>query len=102
MKVVTTCRAEVQLSEVEWFVVNTHWPAETGRLQVRRMTAQWTSEHRAPVLTLVGMIVRQDGRPGGRRGTHTARSWRPEGRRVVGQFPDEVVDQLEAHGMALH
>lgn len=102
MKGVTVSRTEVQLGDTEWFIVATHWPAETGRLQVRRMTAQWASDHRAPVLTLVGMVVRQDGRPGGRRGTHTVMSWRPEGQRVVGQFPDAVVDYLESHGMALH
>ncbi|MEU0092908.1 hypothetical protein [Kribbella sp. NPDC006257] len=102
MKVDVAHRAEILLSEAEWFKLQTHWPPNpAGIVQVRRMTASWTSDLPRPVVILVGMRVRQDGHPGGRRVTHTVSSWRADGRRVVAQFPDAVVDQLEAHGMVL-
>lgn len=104
MQVVTTCRAEIRLAEPEWFRVRVHRPTATvtGVVEVRWMSAQWSSDHPRPTLALVGQRVRLDGHAGGVRVAQHVVSWRADGRYIVGQLPDAVVERLEALGMVIH
>ncbi|WP_165546357.1 hypothetical protein [Kribbella soli] len=52
-------------------------------------------------MTLFGYWVRQDSHAGRVRTARTVFMWRPDGRRVVDQLPDDFAAALEAEGMEL-
>lgn len=99
MELITRHRTEVRLDEDEWFVVR--HPAD-GMMQVRRMTAGWSSTNARPRLDLDGVHVRRDGSPEITRPMSALLlTWEPAAAPTVRQLPPLIRTVLEAVGMVL-
>lgn len=98
MKVRTSHRTEVELSEAEWFRASLR--TGSGEMQVRRITAQWSSDQPLPVLTFAGVRVLRSGVSEDAE-QQMLWAWRQEDRDTVRQIPAPVHVVLEAIGIML-
>lgn len=98
MDVRTTHRTEVTLTTAEWFRADLR--TGYGELQVRRITALWSSDRVAPVLTLDGVRVVR-GKVSAEAESQMLWAWRDDDREFVLQIPSPIRQVLEAIGMAL-
>ncbi|GAA0627714.1 hypothetical protein HPO96_37235 [Kribbella sandramycini] len=99
MELTTWHRTEVRLAESDRFIVR---KSHDGLMQVRSMTAHWSSMNARPRLDLDGVRVRRDGTPDTTRpDSIMLLTWEPAAGPMVRQLPALVRTVLEAVGMVL-
>lgn len=98
MEVSTSHRTEVKLTPAEWFRADMR--TGYGAMQVRHITAQWSSQRPAPALSLIGVEITRD------QITEVSASqmlwaWTTGDEGVIAQIPPTVRMVMEAIGMVL-